>query len=187
MNTQTILNEYYANNAHKLRQMVNKILLKFGGISDKDMDDFYSLANEVFVDALRRYDGKQSFDGFLHKCLSNKIKTEFTRRNRIKRQADRMSVSWDTPIDEDGGVLQDVIPDASINIEEDIINESEDEYSDKMLRYLDRLSDLQREVLKLSSYGFTPDEIKNKLHITAKQYSDCNATIHSYRNVAVLF
>ena len=40
-----ILSAYYENNARKLRGTVDKILLKFGGLSDKDRDDFYSLAN----------------------------------------------------------------------------------------------------------------------------------------------
>lgn len=83
-----ILVTYYSNNAKKLHNTVDKILLKFGGISGKDVDDFYSLANEVFVDVMRRYDGTQSFDGFLYSCLLNKIKTEITRRNREKRKAD---------------------------------------------------------------------------------------------------
>ena len=64
-----ILSTYYENNANRLHKVVNKIVLKFGGISDKDMDDFYSLANEVFVDVIRRYDGLQSFEGFLYSCL----------------------------------------------------------------------------------------------------------------------
>lgn len=51
-----ILILYYANNANKLHGVVDKILSKFGGLSDKDLDDFYSLANEVFVDVMRRYD-----------------------------------------------------------------------------------------------------------------------------------
>jgi len=55
-----ILMAYYADNARKLHKIVDSILLKFGGISDKDLDDFYSLANEVFVDVMRRYDGSQS-------------------------------------------------------------------------------------------------------------------------------
>ncbi len=49
-----LLKAYYADNAKKLRGLVDKILSKFGGLSDKDRDDFYSLANEVFVDAMRR-------------------------------------------------------------------------------------------------------------------------------------
>ena len=96
-----ILMTYYSNNAKKLHNTVDKILLKFGGLSNKDLDDFYSLANEVFVDVLGRYDGSQSFDGFLYFCLSNRIKTEITRRNREKRKADRMSISIDTPIGDD--------------------------------------------------------------------------------------
>ena len=60
-----ILNIYYVDNAKKLRRMVDKILLKFGGLSDKDLDDFYSLANEVFVDVIKRYDSSQIFETFL--------------------------------------------------------------------------------------------------------------------------
>ncbi|RKI35558.1 hypothetical protein D7V96_26800, partial [bacterium D16-59] len=74
-----IINSYYADNAKKLHRIVDRILLKFGGLSDKDKDDFYSLANEVFVDALGRYDGVQPFDGFLYVCLSNKIMSEITK------------------------------------------------------------------------------------------------------------
>ena len=51
-----ILDTYYADNAKRLHKVVDKILLKFGGLSNKDKDDFYSLANEVFVDVMRRYD-----------------------------------------------------------------------------------------------------------------------------------
>ena len=107
-----ILNTYYADNAKKLHKVVDKILLKFGGLSDKDLDDFYSLANEVFVNVIKRYDGEQSFDGFLYSCLSNKIMSEITRRNREKRKADRMSISIDTPVGEDKSLtLRDTIAD----------------------------------------------------------------------------
>ena len=64
-----ILDLYYADNAKKLRNTVDKILFKFGGLSNKDKDDFYSLANEVFVDVIKRYDRTKSFDGFLYSCL----------------------------------------------------------------------------------------------------------------------
>mgnify|MGYP003291857123 CR=1 FL=1 len=60
-----ILNTYYSNNASKLRKMVDKILIKLK-FHDIDNEDFYSLANEIFVDVLRRYDKKQDFDGFLY-------------------------------------------------------------------------------------------------------------------------
>ena len=60
-----ILITYYADNAKKLHKLVDRILLKFGGLSYKDLDDFYSLSNEVFVDVMTRYDDSQSFDAFL--------------------------------------------------------------------------------------------------------------------------
>ena len=60
-----ILNTYYTKNAKKLHTMVDKILFKLR-FHDVDNEDFYSLANEVFVDVIKRYDGKQDFDGFLY-------------------------------------------------------------------------------------------------------------------------
>ena len=57
-----ILNAYYVDNARKLHGVVDRILLKFGGLSDKDTDDFYSLANEVFVDVMNQYDASQPFE-----------------------------------------------------------------------------------------------------------------------------
>ena len=182
-----ILSTYYSNNAKKLHKVVDKILLKFGGISNKDLDDFYSLANEVFVDVIKRYDGSQSFDGFLYSCLLNKIKTEMTRRNREKRKADRMSISIDTPIgDDDNSTIGDMIA-ADFTIEKELFEKDEEGYSRKMLLYLSRLSNLQKEVLRLNIAGYLPGEIREELHISEKQYADCYAAIHSYRNVSVLF
>lgn len=181
-----ILSMYYENNAKKLHEIVNKILLKFGGLSDKDMDDFYSLANEVFADVIKRYDRKQSFEGFLYSCLSNRIKTEITRRNRNKRMMDKMSVSIDTPIGEEEDVtLGDMIADG-FDMEREVLGEKEDGYSEKTRLYLKRLSKIQKEILKLLSAGYSPHEIQKELHISEKEYSDGNLAIHSYRNISVL-
>lgn len=182
-----ILKIYYENNAKKLHQIVDKILLKFGGLSDKDMDDFYSLANEVFVNAMKRYDDSLSFDAFLYSCLFNRIKTEMTKRNREKRKADRMSVSIDMPIgDDENYTLGDMIVD-DFNLEKEVFEREESGYSERMLLYLSKLSNLQKEVLRLNIEGYFPNEIKEELHINEKQYTDCYAAIHSYRNVCVLF
>lgn len=182
-----ILNTYYADNAKKLHNIVDKILLQFGGLSEKDMDDFYSLANEVFVDVMKRYDDNQSFDAFLYSCLTNKIKTEMTRRNRYKRKADRMCVSIDTPIGEgENSKIADIIAD-KFDLEIEIFKEREDSYSPKMLLYLSRLSVIQKEMLRLTIAGYLPGEIRDELHMTEKQYCDNYAAIRSYRNVSVLF
>lgn len=187
MDMEQLLAVYYQDNAKKLHRLVDKILLKFGGLSDKDLDDFYSLANEVFAEVMKRYDNTQPFEAFLYSCLSRKIKTEMTRRNREKRKADRISVSLDAPAGtEEDVTLGDTIAD-SFNIEEELLREGEAGYSSKMMLYLERLSDLQKDVLRLCVNGYHPNEIREELHISQKQYTDCCAAIHSYRNVSLLF
>ena len=179
-----IIISYYEDNAKKMRTMIDKILfrLKF----NVDNEDFYSLGNEVFLDVLNRYDGKQDFDGFLYSCLVRKFKTEMTRRNRYKRQADRMAISIDSSVGEDENMtLSDIIADKD-TIEKIFFEENEDAYSAEMQRYLSRLSILQREVLRLISIGFNPNEILTELHINKKQYDDCYNAIHSYRNISIL-
>lgn len=89
-----ILNLYYRNNASRLHSMVDKLLYQLGFSGVVDNEDFYSLANEIFADAIKKYDGTQSFDGFLYSCLKNRFKTEMTRQNRMKRQADRQNVCF---------------------------------------------------------------------------------------------
>ncbi len=180
-----VLEGYYADNARKLCRVVDRILLKFGGLSNKDMDDFYSLANEVFVDAMGRYDGAQSFDGFLYSCLSNKIKSEITRRNRGKRKADRMALSMDAPVgDDDGYMLKDLVA-GSYDIESDIFG-GVDAMAYKLERYLARLSRRQKEVLELLSYCYKAAEIQRMLHITQGQYADMLDGIRSYENIKIL-
>lgn len=166
-----ILVTYYANNAKKLHGVVDKILLKFGGLSNKDMDDFYSLANEVFVDVMKRYDGLQSFDGFLYSCLSNKIMSEITRRNREKRKADRMSISIDTPIGDDENLtIGDMIADDFMIEKELFEKEEREEWRKEVKDYLKRLSPLQREIAFLLSDNNTPEEICEELNITLKHF-----------------
>ena len=127
MDNDNLLEEYYTQNARKLRRMVDRILRRFSGISQKDYDDFYSLANEVFTGALRRFDGTQSFEGFLYACLFNRIKTEFTKRNREKRKTDTQSVSLDTPVGDGESVLGDML-ESDFNMEAEL---EKKEYMDR--------------------------------------------------------
>ena len=181
-----LLENYYSNNARKLHRMIDSILLRFGGISNKDMDDFYSLANEVFVSIMKRYDASRSFDAFLYSCLLNKIKDEISQRNRIKRTADRIAVSLDAPIDDESGLTLAEIISSDFDMDREIFKET-DTYSKKMSKYLDRLSERQKEILGLTIAGYNPHEIQEALHMTEKEYFENELAIHSYRNVSVLF
>lgn len=183
-----ILNTYYADNAKKLHKTVDRILCRFGGLSGKDTDDFYSLANEVFADVMKRYDYKQSFDGFLYSCLSNKIMTEITRRNREKRKADRMSVSLDTPVgDGDGLTIGNMIADGFDTFEEVSKRQGSGQYQDKIQQYISRLSNQQVNILNLLVDGYEPYEIRKILEISPKEYTDNLQAMRSYENIKVLF
>lgn len=176
---------YFKNDGKVLYSLIDKILFKLK--FDVEKSDFYSLGSEIFLDALCRYDETQDFNGFLYSCLMNKFKTEMTRRNRQKRQCDNNSISIDTPIGDDDGnfTIGDTISSNS-TIEKEFFEEREECYSKEMCRYLGRLSDLQKEVLRLISIGFMPSEILEELHINQKMYEDCYKAIHSYRNIEIL-
>lgn len=183
-----LLDVYYADNARKLHRTVDKILSRFGGLSGKDMDDFYSLANEVFVDAMRRYDYEQPFDGFLYSCLSNKIMSEITRRNREKRKADRMCVSLDTPVGDDEGLsIGNIIADNFDTFEEAVRTQEGGQYHDKVSRYIAKLSNRQVNILNLLIDGFKPNEIQRLLEISSKEYADDMQNMKCYENIRILF
>lgn len=183
-----ILDTYYANNAKKLHRVIDRILSKFGGLTYKDTDDFYSLANEVFADVLKRYDGEQSFDGFLYSCLSNKIMSEITKRNREKRKADRMSISLEAVNDkgEDYSLL-DCIPSDFDTFEEASKCQENGEYCNKVQQYISKLSNQQINILNLLIDGYKPFEIRRILEMSPKEYADNMQIMRSYENVKVLF
>lgn len=182
-----ILNAYYADNAKKLHKVVDRILSKFGGLSGKDKDDFYSLANEVFADVLKRYDHEQSFDGFLYSCLSNKIMSEITRRNREKRKSDRLSTSLDAVNDDNEEYsLLNLIP-SDFDTFNEVMERQKERYQDRTQQYISRLSSRQVSILNLLIDGYKPNEIQRITGMSPKEYSDDLKIMRSYEKVKILF
>lgn len=185
---QPILDTYYADNAKKLHKVVDRILSRFGGLSNKDMDDFYSLANEVFADIMKKYDDSQSFDGFLYSCLSNKIMTEITKRNREKRKADRMAVSLDATNDSgEECCLLDFISSDFDTFEEVAKRQGRGQYQDKVKQYVSKLSNRQVNILNLLIDGYRSIEIQLILEISSTEYAEDLKIMRSYENVKILF
>ena len=184
-----ILNAYYADNARKLHRTVDKILCRFGGLSSKDTDDFYSLANEVFADVINRYDYEQSFDGFLYSCLSNKIMSEITKRNCEKRKADRMSISLEATNDKgEEYSLLDCIPSDFDTFEEASKSQENGQYcSSKVQRYISKLSNQQINILNLLIDGYKPFEVRRILEMSPREYDNNMQIMRCYENVRVLF
>ena len=200
-----IINSYYENDARKLHKIVDKVLKNLHFV-DVDKEEYYSLATEIFVkEVIPNYNPEKSFDSFLYSTLYKKFCTAMTRATRSKRctkiKVEEKDKNGETIIkeiilpderlnapigDEDNSTLEDIIS-SNHTVESEIFGEKEFGYSKKMKQYLDMLSLLQKEVLRLISIGFKPNEILAELHINKKQYEDCYNAIHAYRNISVLF
>ncbi len=184
-----ILAMYYAENAKKLRKTVDKILAEYGGIADKDYDDFYSIANDVFTDIVLKdsYNAsKGTFEGYLYSCLENKIKAEITRRNRYKRLADRMCISIDTPIGEDEDfTLADVIV-SDVDIEKEVLDRHISVVNGKVEQYLKSLNCIQRKIIEMKMQNIEVQYIKQKLGLSDKQYASYMKQAIQYEYIRVL-
>lgn len=208
-----ILNSYYENNAAKLHKMVNQIFYrKFGGITDRDMDEFYSVANDVFADIwkYKRYDSsKGDFEGFLYRALNLAFVDELKRQNRDKRKTkiDVLDENGNKVLDKNGKPKKISIPDvymdapinegetltigdtlqSDFNMDTVLLEKNENYYSDKIEEFLDSLSLTQRQIAQLIMKGYDTQKIKSIMNITDKQYRDCWNVICSYDKKRALY
>ena len=202
-----IIQWLFENDAKEMKKICNKEMMKFGGISEMDYDDFYSQVGWDISLARESFDptkGK-TFKEYIYGVIKLSVWKVMKRRNCGKRQiiiekeiVDEdgnitiekeyvQTISLDAPVGEDDGMTVEEMLAHKSTIESDFFEEREDTYSEKMNRYLDKLSTLQKEVLRLISIGFMQSEILKELHINQKMYEDCYNAIHSYRNISLLF
>ena len=172
---------YCNNNNRELCRVSDYVINKyFGWLSQMYYDDFYSIANEVRGRCCENYrdDMGANFETYLINCLTKKFKTRITYMNRKRRNCGCQDVSLDAMIEERGTEIKDF---ACYDKEDD------DSLSDKMTRYLAKLSELQRSILFLMADGYSVDEIKNALKITSAEISNACMAIRAYRNISVLY
>lgn len=186
------IDEYYRmdeNGNSKIKRIVERCLIKYGGLSQKDYDDFHSVANETFTKALKLYDGKSNFDTYVKSCLLKKFKTELTRRNRKKRSNSYVGesgvrefipdVSLDAEISNEGSISFGDLIQADECIE-DII---ENGYGDNIAEFLNTLSDVQQKICKKIMAGWKFQEIKKQLKISDAEFVKHMRKISSLKSV----
>lgn len=202
-----IIQWLFEDEAKEMKKICNKYMVKFGGISKMDYDDFYSQVGWDVSVAIKNYKPNldKSFKEFIYGVIKLSVCKQMTHRNRGKRQlivekeiVDEdgnktiikeyiPTVSLDAPVGEEGGMTVREMLAHKSTTETEFFDKREDTYSDRMSKYLNKLSSLQKEVLRLISIGFMPSEIIEELHINQKMYEDCYSAIHSYRNISLLF
>lgn len=183
---QPYLQPYYENGGKKLIKLVDEILIRLK-YYDVARDEFVSLADEIIVNAMYDYDFKQDFNGYIYRCLENKFKTEMTRRNRYKRQADKMALSLEEKVgnDDKNVTIGELIADKN-TVESEIFKERKEEWRREVKEYLEKLSPLQRKIAFLMSDNNTPDEICEELHITMKHFENSLKRILSDERIKIL-
>ena len=108
----TYLEEYCDNEMKKLKQLCYPILIKIGGLSEKDYDDFYSIALDALTDSVIRFNDSKNcqFKTFLIGNIKRKFITEIRDRNRYKRIPAKNIQNFYGYMSDDGIPLSEIIP-----------------------------------------------------------------------------
>lgn len=199
-----IVEEYFANDMRNLRKICDPIIFR-KGVPQMDWDDLYAVASDTLVESLISYDNSKG--NKFHTYLTGNINRAFYDWTRDKHRGKRCNVLRD----KNGKILKDennnvvIVPNISIDAPtEDGINSYEKIASslnisleiseqidilseNKMEKYFERLSKIQRKIATLLSEGYKPSEIREKLHITEKEYSNHMVMIKAYENISILF
>lgn len=201
------IEELYTDDQRKLKQICNKEMSRFGGISQKDYDDFYSRAGYEINLARKRYDSSKgkTFMEYISGIVKYSVRKEMTDRNRLKRQAviERdeedesgniirkkeyiLNLSIDTPIDDESDLTigDTLLSDFDIN---KALTENTNSLEDERVeRFLNSLSKIQRQIVEMKMEGIPVFEIKEKLGLSDKQYNrHCNE-LKSFTNISILY
>lgn len=213
MHYKEILESYYKVNedkpeesAKKLHNVVDKILKRFGGITDIDRDECYSIANLEITKYVKSQLDKgiedfdeDQFNGFIYFAISRKVKMHITRKNRQKRCKIVIKVedgkeikeyiyptSLDNLMSDDGKTkMIDIIPsdfdiESSINVGE-LLNLGEN-----VVKYIASLGCIERKIADLIMQGCNPTEIKNILKLSDKEYNTYLSDMKEYEKRQLL-
>lgn len=179
------------NSKTELEKMVDGIISSnFGDIPDKD--EYYSVATGAFLQAVERYDGEQSFRGFLYVVVKNKVMSRLTSNNGATRSVGeiREKVNKDGKIMKQRVAVPNLSLDAKIGDNDTTIADmvaSNSEIDDEFLgegyqKYLDSLPDTQRELILMLADGYTAAEIQQRLRLSPKIYASELAAARSYHH-----
>lgn len=186
-----ILQLYCENDMRLLKKLSQSIFMRFSEpLTRADYDDFYSIANLTLWQCCIAFNPAMGvdFEGFLYSCLQKKFKTELTRRHRQKRALDRFNISLDKVNNDDEECsLLNVLPSDFDTFEEVIKRQDNEQFEDRVQKYISRLSAQQINILNLLIDGYKPIEIRKILQMDIKEYTDNVQIMRAFENVKYLF
>ena len=155
-----IIDEYCCDGMKKLKKLCDPIIMKIGGISEKDHDDIYSLAQLLLYKSVKNYDKDNangaSFKTFFYNILSRRIYATYIRdKNRQCRSNTRIGrngevifipdVSLDAPTEETQDIKEKIASD--YNVEDE--SEFDFDADDNVELFMSLLSNNQRAMLEM--------------------------------------
>lgn len=187
-----ILEYYYSNERKELINICNYVVFKLRwNLSEYEMEDLYSLADEVILEAVKNYDkSKSSFKTHFTNCLAKRFISDKRSNYKDKRFAnycgkrkdgnENTIVSYNTLVNEKTEGIE--FFDVGYNLENDCIR-----YSCEMERYLDKLSPKQKRIAILISEGYESKDICKKLNIDKGTYQKLWGRMISHEKSHVLY
>lgn len=196
-----IINLYMQDDMKKLKKICHKIWI--GKVNISEYEDLYDVATDCLMETVINYDSEKSgFETFLTGNIIRKSNTWFRDtkytlksnnllrdkkgkivRDEHKRPIRIENISFDAPT-EDESDLKNIIPGTFNNLFDELFYE---DLSDiKIKKYINKLSNVQKEILIHILNGYKADEIQELLHMSSKEYSQNLTAIQAYENVREL-
>lgn len=212
---EALIEKLYANDARELHRMVKKIVSSFGGISQKDMDDFYSVANSTIAEIKGNIDNKiidaeatgedsknhynpskGRIEPYVYRAIEYRIKDFISGKNTLKRsphdtEGNVMQImSLDSPMGEDNAsTVGEFLCSKSSDF--DIIDAIESKngtvWSENVEKYLNSLTKMQRGILMMKINGNTNEQIRDEYHLSRKRFEAEWQIIRSYEHTKHLY
>ena len=183
-NQSEILTTYYSNDARKLRSIVRKILTRYGTIPTSEMDDYYSLANEVFTQVLPIYDAERGdFQALLYGALRHRISSYRQSLQADKRKANIGALSFEAEVTDDALTLAEIVSDGK-DMETDLLESME--VNDRIQAYLNSLPKTARMIALHVMRGDSREVTMGLMGIGHAEYDRAVAYMKRHENRQLL-
>lgn len=179
-----ICNEYCGDEMVVLKKICLPIILQYGGITESEHDEFYSIANETVWRAAVMFNDNinDSFDKYLRECLSNRFKSVMTKKNRKKRIPIQVTVNIDSPITSDSSKTYADVLDSGYDLEKEV----EGLQDDGLDLFMEKLSRKQKRICELIIQGYKKEEIIKIMDISARRFDTCLDALRNYETRILL-
>lgn len=194
---QQIIDKFCANEMRELKRICYPKIRRVCGDANMDDDDIYSIAMDVLVDSVKRYDDSQGkFETFLSSNIQNKINTYIrdtkyrAKRSNVQKDENGKdiyvpNIPIDAPTDDGIDIVERI--DSGFQIEDELPEEIGFSFGENVKEYLNSISEVQKKIAKYIMAGYKPSEIRVLLGLSEKQYAEHLAEMRSYEKKRKLY